>query len=1170
MVEESLQTALDALLQTQPQLCAGIAEEDGLPVLVARSGASVVLETLEAKSEAECRAHALQMTELPFILSDPPLLRAVLYRFGTHRRWLLLVAHHLILDGGSAPRFLELWLSLALEARGDNPVISSPLPETERPARPVGAYWKGRLSAYPVELASDFPRDSKPESRSAHYSVQLEDIHAWRALAARHRASLFMVCVTAFLAWLKVMTASEELQIAVPWAPHSHRQIGSFADLLILRAEVSLEQSFGDVLESVRSHCLESYRQAVPFDELVAALTPPRSPNRSPFFNLMLAYENGTTPNRQPEGLEIVELLPVYEPAYADVTLRITPTGDARWIYRADLFRPETVVAWAQDWKRCCSRWLAHPDEPLVVSPADSPIRETVAGRFQRFGSSEKTALVFHNQTLTFRQLKEQADELGKQLAQLGVGRGHKVALLLERSLRAPMAMLAVLGLGAAYVPLDPLSPPHRVRFLLQDCGAIAVVEEDGARRLETAPSRESSDVACIMYTSGSSDRPKGVSIPHSGILRLVCDTDYLAFGPQEVGAHLGPLDFDWSTFEIWSCLLNGSTLVVLPPGPPDPVELGRALRHHGVTTLDLSTGMFHWMVDHHLHELHGIRQLIVAGDVMAPDCARRFLEVHPDCALFNVYGPTEDSAFSCFHRVRERDLDGPIPIGKSLPGKEALVLDALLQPVPPGQPGELCLAGDGLAVGYLHQSEQTRERFPAHPFRAGERIYRTGDLTARSKDGILYFLGRMDRQLKVRGNRLEPREIEACLESHPLVSRAAVVVEPASRSRSGSPRLRALVVAVTTAMDLAQELESYLQSRLPEFMLPSQVEVVSSLPVDNRGKLRLPPSPARATTSADLPVIQEVWESVLGCQECSLDDNFFELGGHSLQAARLAVQLERRLARRLPLALVFRAPTLRALDALLARDRGQGVPESCLVQIQDGVGTPLICFHPAGGNCLCYGQLARLLPGVRVLGVEAREIEQAQSLEEVCAVYADAIRRRLPAGPYRLLGLSLGGLLAYEVARQLGQVEEIILIDTYAPGYPRYWPGSRNRFVARALTIALLALRVHFHARLVARLPWKARFPYVARHLRRSRPAGPVLPLARKVIELSKAYLARPAHHPLLLMQACHQPLEAVRHPSNGWKDLALGSLRVVQIPGFHGTMLLDKPQVDAVAALL
>jgi amino acid adenylation domain-containing protein/non-ribosomal peptide synthase protein (TIGR01720 family) len=608
------------------------------------------------------------------------------------------------------------------------------------------------------------------------------------------------------------------------------------------------------------------------------------------------------------------------------------------------------------------------------VSPA-VPAGATVHGLFaeQARRTPDAVAVVSGAGSLSYAELDARANRLARHLRALGVGPESRVGLAVERSAEMVVALLAILKAGGAYVPLDAAYPADRLAHMLADSAVSVLVVGDevppvlasfAGPVVSLARDRAAVDalpaeapagwegtadsLAYVVYTSGSTGLPKGVAVPHRGVVRLVRGAGYAEFGPEQVFLQLAPVAFDASTFEIWGALLNGGRLVVAPPHPPTLEELGELVRAQGVTTLWLTAGLFSRMVDGNLPGLRGLRQLLAGGDVLPVPQCRRVLEAHPSLRLVNGYGPTENTTFTCCHAVRRADAEGAaIPLGPPVTRTRVYVLDERMRPVPVGAPGELYAGGEGVARGYLNRPGLTAEKFVPDPFspEPGARLYRTGDRARWRPDGTVEFLGRLDEQVKVRGFRIEPGEVEAALARHPSVRRAAVA---AREDASGDKVLAAYVVPASGGEVDAAALRAWLREHLPAPMIPSAFVRMEQLPLTANGTVdrRALPAPdpaaagaARGHVAPRTPVEETlcaVFAEVLGVERVGVEDDFFALGGHSLRAMQVASRVHEQLGAELPLRALFDAPTVAELALLL--DQSQDALLAGLLGELDGM----------------------------------------------------------------------------------------------------------------------------------------------------------------------------------------------------------------------------------------
>jgi aspartate racemase len=551
------------------------------------------------------------------------------------------------------------------------------------------------------------------------------------------------------------------------------------------------------------------------------------------------------------------------------------------------------------------------------------------------------------------------------------------------------------------------------------------------------------------------------VCITHRNVARLMIDTDYVELGPDSVLLQFAPLAFDASTLEIWGALLNGARLVVHPRHVPTAAELARTLVQQRVNTLWLTAGFFHHMVEQELQALATVRQVLAGGDVLSVAHVQRLLDAKAEIArrggdggvVINGYGPTENTTFTCCHRMAPGEqLTGTVPIGRPIANTTVYLLDEHRQPVPVGVPGELFTGGDGVGRGYLAMPDATAAKFVPDPFssRADATMYRTGDQARWRADGSIEFLGRRDRQVKVRGFRIELEDIEDALRRVAPVRDAAVI---ARRDASGANALVGYLVPRDDTPTDPAAIKLALAECLPAYMVPGLFVDLPALPLTANGKLDRAALPEATESPAPRQVVDPrtrveaqlhaIWERVLGHSGFGVTDNFFDLGGHSLLAVRLFAQIEKVFGMRLPVSALFSAPDIAQLARRIEHE-GFSSPWSSLVAIQpEGRNRPLFMVPGIGGNVVCYGELARHLgPEQPLYGLQARGLDEREEpferIEPMAAHYLEEVRRVRPEGPYRLGGTCFGGVVALEMARQLRrqgqQVEMLFLLETWPP----------------------------------------------------------------------------------------------------------------------------------------
>uniref|UniRef100_UPI00286A53B5 amino acid adenylation domain-containing protein n=1 Tax=Chamaesiphon sp. OTE_20_metabat_361 TaxID=2964689 RepID=UPI00286A53B5 len=706
-----------------------------------------------------------------------------------------------------------------------------------------------------------------------------------------------------------------------------------------------------------------------------------------------------------------------------------------------------------------------------------------------------------------------------------------------------------------------------------------------------------STDLAYVMYTSGSTGKPKGVCIPHHGVVRLVKATDYVDFSPDRIFLQIAQIAFDVATFEIWGSLLNGAKLVLYPGDKPSLAELGQLIAREQITTLWLTAGLFHLMVDERLADLQPLHQLIAGGDILSVPHVQKVLATLTNCQLINGYGPTESTTFATAHPIASLDpLATSVPIGRPIANTQVYLLDPDLQPVPIGIPGELYIGGAGLATGYLNRPELTAEKFIPSPFAIGEKLYRSGDRARYLPDGNIEFLGRIDNQVKIRGFRIELGEIEVVLSQHPSVREVTVIVR---EDRSGDKRLVAYVVP-SQQQPTERELRAFLESRLPDYLIPTAIVMLTALPLTTNGKVdrrALPQPETRPEPEAKLleprddleRQLTSMWEQALGVHPIGIRDNFFALGGHSLIAVRLFAQIEQIWGQNLPLATLLQKQTIEELATVL-RQEAPSAAWSSLVPIRAATPghdrdikspkPPLFCIHPVGGNVLEYYALANYLdPDQPVYGLQSQGLDGKpvfRRVEEMASHYLQEIRTIQPHGPYFLTGYSFGGFVAYEMAQQLAaqgeQTALLALLDSSAPNLPHLRPSFFRAVGVHLNNLSQLTPQErssYIMGRIDYRLKANNQREFLAQSLYKREDLTPqLLTVLDANLEAGEEYVARFYPGSLTLLRCQVQDLEHCLHDEFGWRDL-VENLEIQQIPGPHSSMLKE-PRVATLAAKL
>jgi amino acid adenylation domain-containing protein len=833
----------------------------------------------------------------------------------------------------------------------------------------------------------DRPRGLRQTFAAELCQVDIPDdnLAALKRLARVNNATLYMVLLAAFAVLLKRHSGQSDVVIGSPIANRQQRQleesIGFFVNSLVMRVRVDEEAAFVKLLAAVRAMVLDVYRhQDLPFERLVEELAPERSLNVTPIFQVVFAFQNAPDYPLQLPGLKVSPVSQDELRVRHDLEVHVREQGgrlEIFWLYNRDLFDQWRMEQMAHHYTHLLKAIISSPEAPLYrLEILDAETRQSL---FDRLDATEDNlpdatvpilfqqqvairpdaeAVVCGEQRLSYGELNLRANVLAASLKTLGVVCETLVGVALERSPEMIVALLGILKAGGDYVPIAPEYPALRKREMIANAGlghliTLAAHQSEYQEMVEhvvpvdfTGPAHHDFNeaelrlpgmAAYVNYTSGSTGQPKGVLVSHASIIRLVCEPNYVKLGSSSRLLQFAPLSFDAATFEIWGALLNGGCLVVMPAGPASAEEIGSVLVRHQVNTLWLTAGLFHEMIENNLSALAGVRQMLAGGDVVSSDHVKRLLHAHPDCTVINGYGPTENTTFSCCYPVNKEDeLRFGVPIGFPIRHTRAYVLDEKLQPVPAGIAGELYVAGIGLARGYLNQPASTAEKFIADPYGSipGARIYRTGDLVRCNHQGALEFLGRADRQVKVRGFRVELQEIETAVGKVDGVSQCAVLMLQDGRE---DKRLVAYVAPALGRALSSAEISRKLKEQLPAYMVPSDFVVLDALPLTSNGKLDRAALPApnrrdsvdsyRAPRNPIEEMLCEMFAEVLQRERVSIDDNFFELGGHSLLATRLVSRIRNTLGVELPMRTLFEFASVEALRAQLPQPTAIRIP---------------------------------------------------------------------------------------------------------------------------------------------------------------------------------------------------------------------------------------------------
>jgi amino acid adenylation domain-containing protein len=1113
----------------------------------------------EPEQEAVTRRLAAAEARRPYDLAEDSLLRVSLLK--NKRSYAVLrTMHHIISDLWSGEIFIRE-LGALYQAYGTG--TPSPLAELSIQFADYShwqrqwlqgevlaaelAYWKRQLAGVQVlDLPTDRRRSDLRTYRAVSEGLTLsaELTERLRALSQQEGVTLFVTLLAAVKILLCRHSGQQDIAVGTVLAGRSRIEteplIGFFLNTVVMRSTLANDMTVRQAVRHVREVFLGAQaHQDLPFERLLEELKPERSLSYTPLFQVMFsmssappAAEAGRTKaapfaELRFSGLAGKQQQARFDQAKFDLSISMAEMPDhigVSFEYNTDLFDSTTVRRMVRHYAALLTQMVAAPDRRLaaldVLSEAEKhrlliewnqpenryPRNRCLSQLFETQAAQTPAAIAIEDdaQQLTYGELNRRANQLARYLRKSQVGAESFVGICMQRSVELVVGILGVLKAGAAYVPLSPSQPEHRLRFLVEDSGVAVVLS---AQRLAARLPAERAPVLCldtdwqsiadepssnldsppdgdnpayVIYTSGSTGNPKGVVASHTATLnRLEWMWREHPFGAGDICCQKTIISFVDSIFETLGPILKGVRLSIIPEEVvKDPVQLIQSLSDQQVTHIVLVPSLLRMLFESGqalAAQLPALKFWVTSGEYFGPDLAEAFRRRLPRRQLLNSYGSSEVAADVTYFDLNAwRGGASPVPIGYPISNTSIYLLDRDGSACPIGAHGELYVGGVAPARGYLGRPELTAERFvPDHMSGVpGGRLYRTGDMVRCLSEGGIEYLGRRDFQIKIRGFRIELGEIEAALSQHPDVEQAVVI---AGDSQLGDRRLRAYVVARQGVALADQPLISYLKQHLPDYMVPASLFIVERLPLTPSGKVdrialaKRAPGPVAEPQEQGTPRnlmemrLVQIWEKVLGVAPVGTRDNFFSLGGTSLSAVRLVSQIDKHFGQRLTLNVLMQEGNIVNLAKRLNENAGPR-PYSPLVALRgEGSRPPLFFVHAIGGEVLEYYQLARLLGDDQPfyalqapLGNE--QVDETRSLEEVAGQYLDAVRDIQPAGPYWLAGFSWGGAVAFEMAQQLSHQNQpvglLAIIDSAAPSATRVKPRHEDEavFLLKAL----------------------------------------------------------------------------------------------------------------------
>ncbi len=1152
-------------------------------------------------SESKIASYCAAATCRPFDLTCAPLVRVELLRLGPDRNAMLVVAHHLVFDGWSATVFLEeiarvykgYVTGVEDELEPAESYRAFALAERERSSggeftRQID-YWKRLYSALPdpLTLPADFAAPSGPDfaASTVHHEFSEKLVEALKLEARRSGVTFYSLLLASFGVLVSRLSGQQDLAVGIPFAAQplsgARNLIGDGVNTLPLRLAVEPDMPFGKLAAATHRALLDAADNSdLTLNTLLREFKLRRDPDRRPLTELIFNL-NPRVPKLEFPGLRH-SLRDCSKSALAwDLFFNLNETSNGLTLdlhYRSRLFETSTISRWIGHYETLLGA-IANGDAGSVgaLPLLDDATRKRVLYEWnatarsydhqlttpamisaQAIRTPNRIAVECGDQSLTYTELDKSSDALARLLRTRNIGRGDLVGVCLPRRAEMLVGLLGVMKSGAAYVPLDPSYPADHLRKMADHAGIrhlLTWTQDDAPSSLFAGrdvfllaeldfhaeseaplPAVSSDDLAYVLFTSGSTGEPKGVRILHRSLVNFLNSMrDKPGIAADDVLCAVTTLSFDIAGLELYLPLTVGAKVVIaMEQEQRDPAALASLVGRRNATVLQTTPSLLRMLVEGKLMESVRGLKLLVGGEPLPRDLAAMVL---PRCReLWNMFGPTETTVWSTTCRVTS--IEGAMPLGRPIDNTRIYVLDAKRQPVPPGVAGEIWIGGDGVADGYLFRPDLTAERFLADPFvDDGSRMYRSGDLGS-LRDGVLYFHGRVDAQIKLRGHRIEPGAIEAVAMGDPFVREAVVV---AREFAPGDLRLAIYVVPRATGSMSVDALRNRLQQDLPPYMVPQYIEFLEALPKTPNGKIdrKALPTPSRvpdskAGTHADEPIrsVQDktqlatntavmtaterqlcaIWQRILDVEEVTAEDNFFDLGGHSLLAVRVTSEIEQVFGRKLPLSSFFQMPTVRELAGLLS-DKISLKSWSSLVAIQSrGSRPPFFWAHGDASNAF----LSRYLDADQPLYGLSHQSEDGQparftTVEDIAAHYLSEIRSVQPHGPYFLGGYCFGGLVAFEMAQQLkSQNENVGLLVLLAPSTPKNLPTSRPPRNGREVSSDDERLRDEAlrHMRTLAVLEREDRRSYVMKRIgaRMMEFVNPARKVARKLT--SRIYL--------------------------------------------------------------
>ncbi|WIW30337.1 non-ribosomal peptide synthetase [Bacillus inaquosorum] len=1039
-----------------------------------------------------------------FDLQKDMLMRISLFKTAEDEHVCLWSHHHILMDGWCLGIVLQEFMQIYQSIHAGKPLSLDPVRPystyiswlTNRDKETAAEYWDSYLKNY--STPSPLPRVSDEEKKEGYhredliFSLNKPLTDKMKETAKQHGVTLATLIQAVWGVMLQQYNRTDDVVFGAVVSgrpseiPGVEQMIGLFINTIPVRIKTHQDETFQELLRRCQKEMLEAEPfTCQPLFDIQAntALKQELIDHIIVFENYPLQQKIADSADRTGSPLQI-DQVKVSEQSGYNFNLVVAPGEELviKFSYNAFVYDAAWISCIKRQLTQALSTAAQNPDIPIAdFSFLDVTEKEQIVTQFnntkteypknhtiidlfreQAEETPDHTALVYDNMSFSYEELDKRSNALARELYRNGFRKNETAGIWAAHSPEFIISVLAVLKAGGAYLPLDAELPPERVSFMLEETQAKMLIVQKGLEQnaafsgtcitsdaqtlmeenhIPINIGSSPDDLAYIMYTSGSTGRPKGVMITNRNVVSLVSNSNYTSASVDDRFILTGSISFDAVTFEMFGALLNGASLHIIDKSTMlSPDRFGTYLLENDITVLFLTTALFNQLAQAQADMFRGLHTLYVGGEALSPALMNVVRHACPDLALHNIYGPTENTTFSTFFEMK-RDYAGPIPIGKPICNSTAFILDAKGRLLPIGVPGELCVGGDGVAKGYLNRDDLTKAVFSPHPFLSGERIYRTGDLARWLPDGNLEYISRIDRQIKIRGKRIEPAEIEARLLEMEGVQEAAVTL----REKDGEAQLYTHYVGDDQRTE--KDIRADLSRVLPDYMIPQHWVRVERMPLTGNGKidrsaLPIPENKNDKRQDITLPrnLVEEelanIWKNVLGVNTISIDDDFFALGGHSLKALQVIHTLKHQQQIDIPIDFLFEHPTIAQLAEKLYSKQLTAADEQHVIKLNHHGAQNLFCFPPISGFGIYFKELALLLNDkAAVYGFHF--IEHDNRLEQ----YVNCMTDIQPDGPYVLLGYSAGGNLAFEVAQAMErrglEVSDFIIVDAYLKEQP-------------------------------------------------------------------------------------------------------------------------------------